>query len=144
MSWSAHIDFDLWNFELLLLQFDDDDGDGSPITRRGLKWTYLPLKCAIGSALQPSHGQDNLSDDDNNGERDDVHGIIAITTHYDILIAVQWIAYLYRHTVGDYSIGPALPEVKRSKTERSFFKLWSIAQAKIVIAWNSCSSVGAN
>ena len=40
-----------------------------------------------------------------------------------ILIAVQWIAYLYRHTVGDYSIGPALPEVKGSKTERSFFKL---------------------
>ena len=45
-----------------------------------------------------------------------------------ILFAVQWIGYLYRHAVGDSSICPALPEVKGSKAERSFLKLWSMFQ----------------
>ena len=79
MSWSELIYFGLfckshyclWTF-IPLVQVDDDDGDGSPITRRGLKWTYLPLKCAIRPALLPSHGdaRDDDSDDDKYDDSD--------------------------------------------------------------------------
>ena len=78
MSWSELIDFGLWNrtivFELLSPWCKLTMMTAMGLPSRGAAWNEPIYPWNVQLALRSSPLTDNLSDEDNNDERGDVHG----------------------------------------------------------------------